>query len=165
MPRKGPIPKREILPDPKYGNLKLSKFINNLMERGKKSTAEKIIYSALEEISNKAKRDPLEIFEEALDQVGPHVEVKSRRVGGATYQVPLEVKAGRKMAIAMRWLVTSAKKRSEKKMSTKLANELMAYSYSHLFKLPTTGLRFFTVYGPWGRPDMALFLFIDARID
>ena len=99
MPRKGPIPKREILPDPKYGNLKLAKFVNNLMERGKKSTAEKIIYSALDEISNKAKRDPLEIFEEALDQVGPHVEVKSRRVGGATYQVPLEVKSGRKMAI------------------------------------------------------------------
>ena len=128
MPRKGPIPKREILPDPKYGNLKLAKFVNNLMERGKKSTAEKIIYSALAEFSNKAKRDPLEIFEEALDQVGPHVEVKSRRVGGATYQVPLEVKSGRKMALAMRWLVTSAKKRSEKKMSTKLANELMEAS-------------------------------------
>ena len=128
MPRKGPIPKREILPDPKYGNLKLAKFVNNLMERGKKSTAEKIIYSALDEISNKVKRDPLEIFEEALDQVGPHVEVKSRRVGGATYQVPLEVKSGRKMALAMRWLVTSAKKRSEKKMSSKLANELMEAS-------------------------------------
>ena len=82
----------------------------------------------MDEISNKAKRDPLEIFEEALDQVGPHVEVKSRRVGGATYQVPLEVKSGRKMALAMRWLVTSAKKRSEKKMSTKLANELMEAS-------------------------------------
>ena len=101
---------------------------HTVMERGKKSTAEKIIYSALDEISNKAKRDPLEIFEEALDQVGPHVEVKSRRVGGATYQVPLEVKSGRKMALAMRWLVTSAKKRSEKKMSTKLANELMEAS-------------------------------------
>jgi small subunit ribosomal protein S7 len=128
MPRKGPITKREILPDPKYGNLKLAKFVNNLMERGKKSTAEKIIYSALEEISTKAKRDPLEVFEEALDQVGPHVEVKSRRVGGATYQVPLEVKSGRKMALAMRWLVTSAKKRSEKRMSTKLANELLEAS-------------------------------------
>ena len=125
MPRKGPIPKREILPDPKYGNLKLSKFINNLMERGKKSTAEKIIYSALDEISSKAKRDPLEIFEEALDQVGPQIEVKSRRVGGATYQVPLEVKSSRKKAIAMRWLENSAKNRSEKNMSTKLANELL----------------------------------------
>jgi small subunit ribosomal protein S7 len=128
MPRKGPIPKREILPDPKYGNLKLAKFVNNLMERGKKSTAEKIIYSALEEISTKAKRDPLEVFEEALDNVGPHVEVKSRRVGGATYQVPLEVKSGRKLALAMRWIVTSAKKRSEKRMSTKLANELLEAS-------------------------------------
>ena len=117
MPRKGPIPKREILPDPKYGNLKLAKFVNNLMERGKKSTAEKIIYSALEEISTKAKRDPLEVFEEALDQVGPHVEVKSRRVGGATYQVPLEVKSGRKMALAMRWLVTSAKKIRKKNVN------------------------------------------------
>ena len=125
MPRKGPIPKREILQDPKYCNLKLSKFINNLMERGKNSTAEKIIYSALDEISSKAKRDPLEIFEEALDQVGPQVEVKSRRVGGATYQVPLEVKSSRKMALAMRWLVNSAKNRSEKNMSTKLANELL----------------------------------------
>ena len=95
------------------------------MERGKKSTAEKIIYSALDEISSKAKRDPLEIFEEALDKVGPQVEVKSRRVGGATYQVPLEVKTSRKMALAMRWLVNSAKNRSEKNMSTKLANELI----------------------------------------
>ena len=124
MPRKGPIPKREILPDPKYGNLKLSKFINNLMERGKKSTAEKIIYSALDEISSKAKRDPLEIFEEALDQVGPQVEVKSRRVGGATYQVPLEVKSSRKMALAMRWLVDAARKRNEKSMDQRLAGEL-----------------------------------------
>ena len=124
MPRKGPIPKREILPDPKYGNLKLAKFVNNLMERGKKSTAEKIIYSALDEISNKAKRDPLEIFEEALDQVGPHVEVKSRRVGGATYQVPIEVRPSRRQALAMRWLVEAARKRSEKSMDHRLAGEL-----------------------------------------
>ena len=128
MPRKGPITKIEILTYTKKVNLNLSKIINNLMERGKKSTAEKIIYSALEEISNKAKRDPLEIFEEALDNVGPQVEVKSRRVGGATYQVPLEVKTSRKMALAMRWLVTSAKNRSEKNMSSKLANELLEAS-------------------------------------
>ena len=128
MSRKKRAPKRIFYPDPMYGSPVLSKFINFVMFDGKKSTAEKIIYSALDEISNKAKRDPLEIFEEALDQVGPHVEVKSRRVGGATYQVPLEVKSGRKMALAMRWLVTSAKKRSEKKMSTKLANELMEAS-------------------------------------
>ena len=124
MPRKGPIPKREILPDPKYGNLKLAKFVNNLMERGKKSTAEKIIYSALDEISSKAKRDPLEIFEEALDQVGPHVEVKSRRVGGATYQVPVEVKNKRAQALAIRWLIDSARKRKDKNMSDKIFNEL-----------------------------------------
>ena len=125
MPRKGPIPKREILPDPKYGNLKLAKFVNNLMERGKKSTAEKIIYSALDEISNKAKRDPLEIFEEALDQVGPHVEVKSRRVGGATYQVPMEVRPKRAQTLAMKWIVDSATKRNEKTMRERVANEII----------------------------------------
>ena len=125
MPRKGPIPKREILPDPKYGNLKLAKFVNNLMERGKKSTAEKIIYSALDEISNKAKRDPLEIFEEALDQVGPHVEVKSRRVGGATYQVPMEVRSTRAQALAFKWILTNSKKRNEKTQRERLANELI----------------------------------------
>ena len=106
MPRKGPVPKRDVIPDPKYGNVKLAKFVNNLMQRGKKSTPEKIIYSA-------------------LDQVGPQVEVKSRRVGGATYQVPLEVKTSRRLALAMRWIVSSAKKRSEKNMSTKLAGELI----------------------------------------
>ena len=125
MPRKGPVSKRDIIPDPKYGNVKLAKFVNNLMQRGKKSTAEKIIYSALEQVSSKSKRDPLEVFEEALDQVGPQVEVKSRRVGGATYQVPLEVKTARKMALAMRWLVNSAKNRSEKNMANKLAIELI----------------------------------------
>ena len=125
MPRKGPIPKREILPDPKYGNLKLAKFVNNLMERGKKSTAEKIIYSALDEISNKAKRDPLEIFEEALDQVGPHVEVKSRRVGGATYQVPVEVRPQRREALAIRWLIKASRDRNEKTMKDRLASELI----------------------------------------
>ena len=125
MPRKGPIPKREILPDPKYGNLKLAKFVNNLMERGKKSTAEKIIYSALDEISNRAKRDPLEIFEEALDQVGPQVEVKSRRVGGATYQVPVEVKPKRGQALALRWIMDATRKRRNKTMAEKLYAEIM----------------------------------------
>ena len=114
MPRKGPVPKREVIPDPKYGNVKLAKFVNNLMQRGKKSTAEKIIYSALDQVSTKSKRDPLEIFEEALDKVGPQVEVKSRRVGGATYQVPLEVKTSRRLALAMRWIVASAKKDQKK---------------------------------------------------
>ena len=124
MPRKGPVPKREVIPDPKYGNVKLAKFVNNLMQRGKKSTAEKIIYSALDQVSTKSKRDPLEIFEEALDQVGPQVEVKSRRVGGATYQVPVEVKSKRAQALAIRWLVDSARKRKDKHMSDKIFNEL-----------------------------------------
>ena len=124
MPRKGPVPKREVIPDPKYGNVKLAKFVNNLMQRGKKSTAEKIIYSALDQVSTKSKRDPLEIFEEALDKVGPQVEVKSRRVGGATYQVPVEVKSKRAQALAIRWLVDSARKRKDKHMSDKIFNEL-----------------------------------------
>ena len=125
MPRKGPVPKRDILADPKFNSIKVAKFINQIMQRGKKSVAEKIMYSALDQISEKSKQDPLKVFDDALDQVAPQVEVKSRRVGGATYQVPIEVKSSRKMALAMRWLVTSAKKRSEKKMADKLANELL----------------------------------------
>jgi small subunit ribosomal protein S7 len=125
MPRKGPVPKRDILADPKFNSIKVAKFINQIMQRGKKSVAEKIMYSALDQISDKSKQDPLKVFDDALDQVSPQVEVKSRRVGGATYQVPIEVKSSRKMALAMRWLVTSAKKRSEKKMADKLANELL----------------------------------------
>lgn len=125
MPRKGPIPKRDVLADPKFNSIKVAKFINQIMQRGKKSVAEKIMYSALDQISLKSKQDPLKIFDDALDQVAPQVEVKSRRVGGATYQVPIEVKSSRKMALAMRWLVNSAKKRSEKKMADKLANELL----------------------------------------
>ncbi len=125
MPRKGPVPKRDILADPKFNSIKVAKFINQIMQRGKKSVAEKIMYSALDQISVKSKQDPLKVFDDALDQVAPQVEVKSRRVGGATYQVPIEVKSSRKMALAMRWLVTSAKKRSEKKMADKLANELL----------------------------------------
>ena len=124
MPRKGPVPKRDVIPDPKYGNVKLAKFVNNLMQRGKKSTAEKIIYSALDQVSSKSKRDPLEVFEEALDQVGPQVEVKSRRVGGATYQVPVEVKAKRSQALAIRWLIDASRKRKDKKMSDKIFNEI-----------------------------------------
>ena len=128
MPRKGPVPKRDILADPKFNSIKVAKFINQIMQRGKKSVAEKIMYSALDQISAKSNQDPLKVFDDALDQVAPQVEVKSRRVGGATYQVPIEVKSSRKMALAMRWLVTSAKKRSEKKMADKLANELLEAS-------------------------------------
>ena len=125
MPRKGPVPKRYILADPKFNSIKVAKFINQIMQRGKKSIAEKIMYSALDQISAKSKQDPLKVFDDALDQVASPVEVKARRVGGATYQVPIEVKSSRKMALARRWLVTSAKKRSEKKMADKLANELL----------------------------------------
>jgi small subunit ribosomal protein S7 len=114
MPRKGPVPKRDILADPKFNSTKVAKFINQIMQRGKKSVAEKIMYSALDQISAKSKQDPLKVFDDALDQVAPQVEVKSRRVGGATYQVPIEVKSSRKMALAMRWLVTSAKKKIRK---------------------------------------------------
>ena len=125
MPRRRSAIKREILPDPKFKETLVSKFINSLMKNGKKSVAEKIMYTALDQISSKSKQDPLKVFEDALDQVAPQVEVKSRRVGGATYQVPIEVKSARKMALAMRWLVNSAKKRSEKKLADKLANELL----------------------------------------
>ena len=128
MPRRRSPEKRKILPDPKYKDIIVAKFMNHIMKDGKKSVAEKIVYGAFNKIDETAKTDPVELFKKALDSIGPMVEVKSRRVGGATYQVPLEVKAGRKMALAMRWLVTSAKKRSEKKMSTKLANELMEAS-------------------------------------
>ena len=128
MPRKGPVPKREVIPDPKYGNVKLAKFVNNLMQRGKKSTAEKIIYSALDQVSTKSKRDPLEIFEEALDKVGPQVEVKSRRVGGATYQVPIEVPNRRQFYLAAHWIIDSAKKKSGSPMSSRLAGELLSAS-------------------------------------
>ena len=125
MPRKGPVPKRDVIPDPKYGNVKLAKFVNNLMQRGKKSTAEKIIYSALDQVSSKSKRDPLEVFEEAVDQVGPQVEVKSRRVGGATYQVPMDVRPNRAQALAFRWLIQNARSRSENTMTERLSGELM----------------------------------------
>ena len=125
MPRRRSPEKRKVLPDPKYKDVVLAKFMNNLMKDGKKSVAEKIVYGAFEQITKTSKDDPLEIFSKALEEVSPVVEVKSRRVGGATYQVPLEVKTARKMALAMRWLVNSAKNRSEKNMSTKLANELI----------------------------------------
>jgi len=125
MSRRKAAPKREILPDPKYGNLKVAKFMNQIMKSGKKSVAENIVYGALIEIETKSKKEPVDVFEKALEQVGPTVEVKARRVGGATYQVPLEVRPARRQALAMRWLVNSARSRSEKTMTLKLANELM----------------------------------------
>ncbi|MDY0745174.1 30S ribosomal protein S7 [Paucibacter sp. R3-3] len=128
MPRRREVPKREILPDPKFGNVDLSKFMNVIMESGKKAVAERIIYGALEQIEKKAGKDPLEVFIVALNNVKPMVEVKSRRVGGANYQVPVEVRPVRRMALAMRWLKESARKRGEKSMAQRLANELMEAS-------------------------------------
>ena len=125
MPRRRSPEKRKILPDPKYGNLKVAKFMNQIMKSGKKSLAEGIVYGALNEIEAKSKKEPVEVFEKALEEVGPVVEVKARRVGGATYQVPLEVRPSRRQALAMRWLVNSARARSEKTMTLKLANELL----------------------------------------
>ncbi len=125
MPRRREIPVRTVLPDPKFADQTLAKFINVLMLDGKKSVAERIVYGALDQVAAKLKDDPLEVFIRALDNVRPVVEVKSRRVGGATYQVPVEVRPRRRTALAMRWLVEAARKRGEKSMGMRLANELM----------------------------------------
>ncbi len=125
MPRRREVPKRIILPDPKFGSEKLAKFINMLMKSGKKSVAESIIYDALDRISEKGASDAMEVLEKALENVSPLVEVKSRRVGGATYQVPVEVRPQRRQTLAMRWIIDAARKRGEKSMQMKLAGELM----------------------------------------
>ncbi|HSH43073.1 MAG TPA: 30S ribosomal protein S7 [Arenicellales bacterium] len=125
MPRRREVPKREVLPDPKYGDQTLAKFINVLMVDGKKSIAERVIYGALDIIAERGKGDSLETFNEALENVRPAVEVKSRRVGGATYQVPVEVRPSRRTALAMRWLVDASRRRGEKSMTQRLAAELM----------------------------------------
>src|SRR6187455_2656749 len=125
MPRRREVPKREILPDPKYHNTEVAKFVNVLMTRGKKSVAERIIYGAMTQIQKKTGKDPVDVFTQALSNVRPMVEVKSRRVGGANYQVPVEVRPVRRTALAMRWLREAAKKRSEKSMGQRLASELM----------------------------------------
>ncbi|MEC5384136.1 30S ribosomal protein S7 [Uliginosibacterium sp. H3] len=128
MPRRREVPKREILPDPKFGSQDVSKFINVLMIGGKKAVAERIIYGALETISTKSGKDPIEVFQSAIANVKPVVEVKSRRVGGANYQVPVEVRPSRRMALSMRWIREAARKRSEKSMAQRLAGELMEAS-------------------------------------
>ena len=128
MPRRREVPKREILPDPKFGSQDVSKFINVLMIGGKKAVAERIIYGALETISTKSGKDPIEVFQTAIANVKPVVEVKSRRVGGANYQVPVEVRPSRRMALSMRWIREAARKRSEKSMAQRLAGELMEAS-------------------------------------
>ena len=125
MPRRRVVSKRPILPDPKFGSQRVARFINMVMRSGKKSIAEKIVYGALDQVGSKAGVDALGAFEKALENVQPLVEVKSRRVGGATYQVPVEVRADRGMALAMRWLSDAARKRSEKSMGMRLANEIL----------------------------------------
>jgi small subunit ribosomal protein S7 len=128
MPRRREVPKREILPDPKFGSQDVSKFINVIMDSGKKSVAERIVYGAFEAISKKSSKDALEVFMTAVANVKPVVEVKSRRVGGANYQVPVEVRPSRRMALSMRWLREAARKRSEKSMADRLAGELLEAS-------------------------------------
>ena len=124
MPRRREVPKREILPDPKFASVDLAKFMNVLMTRGKKSVAESIVYGALEMIKTKSGKDPIEVFSAAVQNVKPVVEVKSRRVGGANYQVPVEVRPVRRMALSMRWIREAAQKRGEKSMMQRLAGEL-----------------------------------------
>ncbi|MBQ0808524.1 MAG: 30S ribosomal protein S7 [Porticoccus sp.] len=125
MPRRRVVAKREILPDPKFGNITLAKFMNHVMVSGKKAVAERIIYGALDIVESRIKEDPVAAFESALDNISPMVEVKSRRVGGATYQVPIEVRPSRRIALAMRWMVDYARARGEKSMSQRLAGEII----------------------------------------
>lgn len=125
MSRRRAADKREVLPDPKFGDIVITKFVNSLMYHGKKSVGEAIVYGALDEIEKKAKTDPVKLFHEALDNVKPAVEVRSRRVGGATYQVPVEVRAERAQALAIRWLISNARGRSEPTMKERLSGELL----------------------------------------
>lgn len=125
MPRRREVPKREINPDPIYASQLVAKFINVLMKDGKKAVAQRILYSALETIQLRTEDDPMKVFKRAIENVKPAVEVKSRRVGGSTYQVPVEVRASRKLALSMRWLIQSASGRSEKTMKLRLANEVI----------------------------------------
>lgn len=125
MSRRHRAEKREIIPDPKYGDVVLTKFMNSLMYEGKKSVAERIVYGALERIEGKAKRDAIQLFREALDNVKPAIEVRSRRVGGATYQVPVEVRIDRRQALAIRWIISAARARNENTMEERLSGELL----------------------------------------
>ena len=125
MSRRRQAEKREILPDPKFGDIVVTKFMNSVMRDGKKSVAESIVYDAFEDIERKAKADPLNVFHQALENVMPAVEVRSRRVGGATYQVPVEVRSERKQALAIRWLISAARNRNERTMTDRLSGELL----------------------------------------
>ena len=124
MPRKGAVPKRELVPDEIFGSVLVHRFINNLMKGGKKSVAEAIVYGALQEIQNRHSRNPLEVLQQAIRNTMPQVEVKSRRVGGANYQVPVEVRADRQVALSLRWLVQYSRARPERTMLERVANEL-----------------------------------------
>ena len=125
MPRKGNVPKREVLPDPVYGSVVVAKLINSIMLDGKKGTAQSIVYGAFDRVAEKTGKEALEVFEEAMNNVMPVLEVKARRIGGATYQVPIEVRADRRQALALRWITLYSRKRGEKTMEERLANELM----------------------------------------
>jgi small subunit ribosomal protein S7 len=125
MPRKGPVSKRSILPDPKFGSTLAMKFINRLMECGKKSVAEIIFYNAVDVLADKTQEDPLKAFEKVIANVKPHMEVKARRVGGATYQVPMEVRPERQVSLAIRWLINIARGRGEKGMTSRLSGEFL----------------------------------------
>ena len=125
MSRRHSAEKREIIPDPKFGDIVVTKFMNSIMYDGKKSVAEQIVYGALETVETKAKQDPIQVFRQALDNVAPAIEVRSRRVGGATYQVPVEVRTERRQALAIRWLIAAARARNDKTMTERLAAELL----------------------------------------
>jgi small subunit ribosomal protein S7 len=125
MPRRREVPKRIVLPDPKFGSTEVAKFMNVVMNSGKKAVAERIVYGAFEQINKKSGKDPVEVFNQAMSNVRPVVEVKSRRVGGANYQVPVEVRPARRAALAMRWIKEAARKRGEKSMGQRLAGELL----------------------------------------
>ncbi len=125
MPRRREVPKREVLPDPLYGSQLVTKFVNVVMRQGKKTVAERILYDALDTVKERTADDPVKVFKRAIENVKPAVEVKSRRVGGSTYQVPVEVNPSRKLALSIRWIIQSAQKRGEKTMKAKLAGELL----------------------------------------
>lgn len=125
MPRRAKIEKRQILPDPRYGNVTLSRFINKMMYGGKKGTSERVVYGALGVVAERTRRDPVEVFEQALRNATPVLEVKPRRVGGSTYQVPVEIRGDRRQSLAMRWLIGSARNRNGRSMSEKLAAEIL----------------------------------------
>ena len=125
MPRRGNVPKREILPDPVYGSVLVTRLVNNVMLDGKKGVAQKVVYGAFEQIKEKTEKDPVEVFTQAMENIMPNLEVKARRVGGATYQVPIEVRPDRRQTLGLRWITAYSRKRGEKTMKERLAGEIM----------------------------------------